>query len=52
MDNNEQKKQEMIPLKGKLSLWEYDGTIEYLKMPESDEEDEKMYKEIYEPLFV
>lgn len=41
-----------IPLKGKLSLWEYNGPIEYLKMPESDEEDEKMYKEIYEPLFI
>ena len=41
-----------IPLKGKLSLWDYDGEIEYLKQPETDEEDEKMYHEIWEPLFV
>ena len=41
-----------IPLKGKLSLWNYDGEIEYLKEPATDEEDEKMYHEIYEPLFV
>lgn len=41
-----------IPLKGKLSLWEYNGEIEYLKEPETDEEDEKMYKEIWEPLFI
>lgn len=40
-----------IPLKGKLSLWDYDGEIEYLTIPESDEEDEKMYHEIWEPLF-
>ena len=41
-----------IPLKGKLGLWNYDGEIEYLKDPENDEEDEKMYHEIYEPIFV
>ena len=41
-----------IPLKGKLSLWNYDGPIEYLEEPETDEEDEKMYHEIWEPLFV
>lgn len=41
-----------IPLKGKLSLWNYNGPIEYLKEPETDEEDEKMYHEIWEPLFV
>lgn len=41
-----------IPLKGKLSLWSYDGPIEYLHEPETDEEDEKMYHEIWEPLFV
>lgn len=41
-----------IPLKGKLSLWNYDGPIEYLEKPETDEEDDKMYHEIWEPLFV
>lgn len=41
-----------IPLKGRLSLWDYDGEVEYLKMPETDEEDEQMYHEIWEPLFV
>ena len=41
-----------IPLKGKLGLWNYDGEIEYLKEPETDEEDERMYHEIWEPLFV
>lgn len=41
-----------IPLKGKLGLWNYDGELEYLEVPETDEEDEKLYHEIYEPLFV
>ena len=41
-----------IPLKGKLSLWEYDGEIEYLPEPESEEEDDKMYHEIWEPLYI
>ena len=41
-----------IPLKGKLSLWDYNGDIEYLQEPETDEEDERMYHEIWEPLFV
>ena len=41
-----------IPIKGKLSLWDYNGEVEYLKQPETDEEDERMYHEIWEPLFV
>lgn len=41
-----------IPLKGKLSLWEYDGEIEYLPEPKSKEEDDKMYHEIWEPLYI
>lgn len=41
-----------IPLKGKLSLWTYDGAVEYLEEPPTKEEDEKMYHEIWEPLFV
>ena len=40
-----------IPVKGKLSLWNYDGEIEYLPWPETDEEDQKMYHEIWEPLY-
>lgn len=39
-----------IPLKGKLSLWNYDGDVEILQEPETDEEDEKMFHEIWEPL--
>ena len=39
-------------VKGKLSLWECDHEIEYLQKPETDEEDEKMFHEIWEPLFV
>ena len=41
-----------IPVKGKLSLWNFDGEIEYLPEPKSKEEDEKMFKEIWEPLFI
>ena len=41
-----------IPLKGKLGLWNYDGEIEYLKEAETEEEDLKMYHEIWEPLFI
>lgn len=40
-----------VPVKGKLSLWTYDGEIEYLEEPQTDEEDEKMYNEIWKPLF-
>lgn len=41
-----------IPLKGKLSLWDYNGEIEYLQQPQTEEEDEKMYHDIWEPLFI
>ena len=41
-----------IPLKGKQGLWTYDGEIEYLPMPTTDAEDDKMYHEIWEPLIV
>lgn len=41
-----------IPLKGRLSLWEYNGDIEYIDEPETDEEDKKLYHELYEPIFV
>lgn len=41
-----------IPVKGKLGLWEYNRSLEILQEPETDEEDEKIYREIYEPLFI
>lgn len=41
-----------VPVKGKLGLWNYEGELEFLKVPETDEEDEKIYHEIYEPLFI
>ena len=39
-----------FPVKGKLSLWECDHEIEYIKVNESDEENERIFNEIYEPL--
>ena len=41
-----------IPLKGRLSLWDYDGEIEYLPEPQTDAEDLKQWEEIFKPLFV
>ena len=41
-----------IPLKGRLGLWDYDGEPEVIPMPETDEEDDRLYKEIWEPLFI
>lgn len=41
-----------VPVKGKLGLWNYEGELEYLAEPDTDEEDEKIYHEIYEPIFV
>lgn len=38
-------------VKGKLSLWECDHEIEIIPEPETDEEDERLYHEIWEPLF-
>lgn len=39
-----------IPLKGKLSLWEYTGDIEYLPDAKTDEEDEKLFNQYWRPL--
>ena len=39
-----------IPVKGKLSLWNYDGELEYLEPLDSDEELDKRYHEVWEPL--
>ena len=41
-----------IPVKGRLSLWNYDGEIEYLPEPETEEEDERQYHEFYEKIIV
>lgn len=43
-----------VPVKGKLSLWNYDGEIEILKdaFEWDDETDLKMYHKYWEPLFV
>lgn len=44
-----------IPVKGKLSLWNYDGPIEYFGddiWNLSKEEDDKLYHEVWEPLYV
>lgn len=41
-----------IPVKGRLSLWNYDGEIEYLPEPETEEEDERQYREFYEKIIV
>lgn len=41
-----------IPIKGKLSLWNYDGEIEYLPVPQTDAEDEIQYNTYYKHLFV
>ena len=32
-----------IPLKGKLSLWNYDGDVEVIPAPKNDEEDQKLF---------
>lgn len=42
-----------VPVKGKLSLWNLDDDlIEYIEEPKTEEEDDKLYHELYEPLFV
>ncbi len=43
-----------IPLKGKLSLWNYDGNIEVIGTPEDGGiiDDDQKYHEIWEPLFI
>lgn len=41
-----------IPVKGQLGLWNYDGEIEIIPTPATEEDDERLYKEIWEPLFI
>lgn len=40
-----------IPLKGRLSLWTYDGDIEYIKKPTNQAEEEALDR-LFDPLFV
>ena len=39
-----------FPIKGKLSLWECDHEIEYIEVNKSEEDNERIYNEIYRPL--
>ena len=41
-----------IPVKGKLSLWNFNGEIEYMEEPKTDEEDRMQYETYYEPITV
>lgn len=41
-----------VPVKGKLSLWEYTGEIEYIKEPETEEEDAAQYEKYWKPITV
>lgn len=43
---------EPVPVKGKLSLWNYDGDINYIEAAATDEEDEEQYKKYWEPITV
>jgi len=39
-----------FPVKGKLSLWECDHEIEYLRVNESEEQNEWVFNEFFEPI--
>lgn len=39
-----------IPLRGKLSLWEYTGDIEYLPEAKTDEEDKALFNQYWKDL--
>ena len=39
-----------FPVKGKLSLWTCDHEMEYLKVNESDEKNEEIFNEFFEPI--
>lgn len=43
---------EPVPVKGKLSLWNYDGPIHYIESAATDEEDEEQYKKYWEPITI
>ena len=41
-----------VPVKGKLSLWEYDGAIEYIQPAETEAEDLAQYEKYWKPITV
>lgn len=41
-----------VPVKGKLSLWTYDGEIEVLPEPKTEEEDEMLFNIYWKKLIV
>ena len=41
-----------IPLKGKLGLWNYEGEVEYLPTPQSEEEDDRLFHDYYEKILI
>lgn len=41
-----------VPIKGKLSLWDYPYDIEILEEPKTEEEDLQQYKQYYESIFI
>ena len=41
-----------IALKGRLGLWDYNGPIEYLEPPETEEDDEEQYNLYYRDIFI
>ncbi len=43
---------EPVPVKGKLSLWNYDGAINYLPVGESEEKDDELFDKYWQPLIV
>lgn len=43
---------EPVPVKGKLSLWTYDGPINYIEPPKDDKEDAEQYARYWEPITI
>jgi hypothetical protein len=41
-----------VPVKGKLSLWDYTGPIEYIEPAETEEEDKAQFEKYWKPLMV
>lgn len=41
-----------IPVKGKLSLWNYDGKVDYTNIAQTPEEIQAVYEKYWEPLFI
>lgn len=41
-----------VPVKGKLSLWDFDGEIEYLPKPQTEEEDAELDRIYWAPIVI